>query len=299
MKANARPRRPAAKGLVLVAVAMVAGVGCSSSPSDALTEEQRTALTEVVDARDRADAVISDVFDVAAVVPRLERWDDRKLRNQEFLSQLRDELPGGACRTAVETLVGAEEEMSSIRRQLIDHYRQEQFGLVAGDTAAYARVKVASGLPAEETVASSCGRSVTDGSAAAGDGAELTAAQNARFDAAVVAAGEASVAYSNAFPVAEFVADVKKMQAADVTVTEKLGEVIALLSDGACRSALTELLDLEQEQAALRSTTISAGEAGDVVEMLTTVGEYSEVNSSSAPYKAAIRQIARSCGVAI
>jgi hypothetical protein len=286
-------------GLLLVVGAVAMSLGCSSSQSDPLTEQQRDSLTAVAEALEQSNAVISEVFDVDAVVPRLERWDRGKLGSEEALSQLRSELPGGACRTAVEALLTVERDMSRIRRDLIDKYRRERYGLVAEDTAAYARVKIASGIPAEQAVATSCGRSVTGTSPVPGSGTGLTAAQNARFDAVQAASGEAAAAYSAAFPVAEFVSDVEQLQAADVAVTAALEEIIALVSDEPCRSALSDLLELEQEQAALRSSTISAGKAGDLPKMLATVGEYSEVNASSAPHKAARQRIARGCGVDI
>lgn len=281
---------------VVAVAALVLASACSSGPSSTLSDEERTALGEAAASFDAAELVVVDAFAADVVVPRLEDWQEAESLHQEALAQLRDALPEGACRSAVEALGSVEEDQNAIRLRLIDNYRREQFGLVAEDTTAYGRSVVNGALEAEEAVFTACGRSTVDPARTTGDTSAFTAAQNERFDQVLAAYDATGVAFDAVFSVEEFIADLEALQVADSGVAEALDRAVATLGQGPCRTSLEEVQALEQQQAELRAAMIAAGEAGDVVTMIRTLGEYSGVNSTSAPFTSARQAAVDNCG---
>lgn len=296
MGAIERWRFRAVVGMAVVAGVALVGVGCSSTSSNSLTDEQRTALADVAAAYDQAELAVADSFDAATTVPRLERWQETEILHQQALAELRDELPEGECRAAIEALLVIEDGQNVIRLRLIENYRQEQFGLVAQDTTEYGRSVVSGALQAEATVATACGRSSVDPAATPTGAGSLTAAQNALFDAVLSAYGATREAFDAVFSVPDFVTDLQALQVAESAVAKELDEVLASLGDGPCRSSLSELRALEQQQAELTETMIAAGEAGDIVTMISTLGEYSEVNTTSSAFTSARQSAIDNCG---
>ena len=283
-------------GLMVVAGVALANAGCSSSSSSSLTDEQRTALAEVAAAFDQAELAVADSFEAATTVPRLERWQETEILHQQALAELRDELPDGECRAAIEALLVVEDAQNVIRLRLIENYRQEQFGLVAQETTEYGRSVVSGALQAEATVATACGRSSVDSAATPTDAGVLTGAQNVLFDAVLSSYGATRDAFDAVFSIPDFVTDLQALQVAESLVATELDEVVASLGEGPCRSSLSELRTLEQQQAELTETMIAAGEAGDIVTMISTLGEYTEVNSTSDAFTAARQSAIDNCG---
>ncbi len=282
-----------------VAVAMGAILwisACSSDSSSTLSEEQRTELSEMAAAFAAAESVVLDAFAADIVVPRLELWQEAEDAHQQALSQLADSLPEGACRSAVESLQAIEEGQNVIRLQLIEHYRQQEFGLVAADTVAYGQSVVDGALQAEEAVFTACGRSTVDPARTSDAASSLTPGQNAAFDSVVGAYQATVVAFDDVFSVSEFVADIEALEVADTEVVTALNEAVASLGEGPCREALGELQALEQQQTTLRQEMIAAGQGGDLVTMIETLGEYAEVNSSSSSFTAARQSAVDNCG---
>ena len=284
-------------GLVVVAGVALTGAGCSSTSSSSLTDEQRTALAEAAAAFDQAELVLADSFDAATTVPRLERWQETEILHQQALAELRDELPDGECRAAIEALLVVEDGQNVIRLRLIENSRQEQFGLVAQETTEYGRSVVSGALPAEATVATACGRSSVDPAAAPTDEGVLSGAQNVLFDAVLSSYIATGDAFDAVFSVPDFVTDLQALKVSDAAVAKELDEVVALLVDGPCRTSLSELRAIEQQQAELREAMIAAGEAGDIVTMISTLGEYTEVNSTSSAFTTARQSVNDDCGV--
>lgn len=284
--------------LVLVGVLSVAA-GCSSSPSGPLTSSQRADLAEAAKAYERSDSETSDAFEAKTVVPRLEHWQETEYLHQKALVKLRDDSPDGACRAAVQALLVVEDGQNVIRLRLIDHYRQEQFGLVAEDTVAYGVSVVNGARQAEDAVATACGRSSVDPSKVTSGASSLTPVQNSDFEAVLAAYDQTRAAFTSVFSTQEFVADLKSMRAADVPVTAALDTVIGSLGEGACRSSLIDLRSLETQQASLRDAMISAGEAGDLVTMITKLGEYAGVNATSDKFTKARASVSADCGVSV
>ena len=99
------------------------------------------------------------------------------------------------------------------------------------------------------------------------------------------------------FSVPDFVTDLQALKVSDAAVAKELDEVVALLVDGPCRTSLSELRAIEQQQAELREAMIAAGEAGDIVTMISTLGEYTEVNSTSSAFTTARQSVNDDCGV--
>ncbi|MFM8305370.1 MAG: hypothetical protein ACKOA9_13925 [Actinomycetota bacterium] len=283
-------------GLVFMAGVALASAGCSSTSSSPLTDEQRTALTEAAAAYDQAELALADSFAAATTVPKLERWQETEDLHQQALAELRDELPDGDCQAAIEALLVVEDGQNVIRLRLIEHYRQEEFGLVAQDTIEYGLSVVRSGLPAEATVAAACGRSPVDPAAPPTDEGVLSKAQNALFDAVLSSYAATGDAFDAVYSVSGFVTDLKAAQVVDAAVAKEIDEVVASLNDGPCRSSLIELRAIEQQQEELRDAMIAAGEAGDLVTMLTTLGEYGEVNSTSGAFTTARQSAVDDCG---
>lgn len=293
-----RLKKPLRWPIVLL-VAALAVTACSSGSSSKFTDEQQSALDALAAAFEASDANTLDAFSADIVVPNLERWQESELEHQEALAELRDELPEGGCRTAVEELIAVEESQNVIRLRLIENYREEQFGLVADDTTEYGRSAVTSARQAEEAVLTNCGRSTVDPAKTATGTIVLTPSQVASIEAVQAAYAETSVAFAAVFSVTEFVSDVESLQAADVSVNRATDAAIAVLGEGPCRTALGELQSLEQQQADLRAAMIAAGEAGDLVTMFRTLGEYADVNSASEPYLAVEKSVNDNCGVEI
>jgi hypothetical protein len=310
-------------GLVVVAGMMWAGAGCSSNSTSTeqlavsttaqpaasttapaepevdpsvLTAEQRAALQEAATAYDAAEQLLVERFDSVTVVPELERWHESELAHQEALVELREALPDGACRASIDTLLVVEDGQNEIRLRLIEHYRQDEFALVADDTVDYFISVVDGALPAEEEVAVACGRSSVDSSRTSADAGTLTPDQNALLDAVLAAYAATGVAYGAAFSVSEFVTVVQAVQDAEAAAAEALDEVLAVLGDGECRTALDEVRAIEQTQAELRDALISAGEKGDLLTLFRTLGDYTEVNSSSEPFVTARQAAVDACG---
>ena len=162
---NARSRFGVVVGLLLLAGAMLAGTSCSSSSpksANSLTSEQRAALSEVAEAYDNAERSLANSLETTTIVPKFEKWQETEYLHQQALKALRDGLPSGECRSAVEALLVIEEGQNVIRLRLIENYRQEQFGLVAVDTKDYGLSVVNGDLQAEAAVAAACGRSSVD-----------------------------------------------------------------------------------------------------------------------------------------
>lgn len=278
---------------------MLASTSCSSSSStsaDSLTSEQRAALNEAAAAYDNAEKSLANSFEATNTVPKLERWQETENLHQQALKALRDGLPNGECRSAVEALLVIEEGQNVIRLRLIENYRQEKFGLVAVDTTDYGLSVVNGARQAEAAVGTACGRSSVDPTASPTNPTLLNGAQSVLFDAVLTAYGATRVAFEGAFAVADFVADVQAAQVVEVGVGKELDEVIALLGDGSCRTSLVELRAIERQQEELRAAIISAGQSGDVVAMFTKLGEYSAINTTSVVFTTARESVVTNCG---
>ena len=277
---------------------VVSGVGCSSSSSSStkLTKEQRAELGKVAAAYDAAEASVTNTFEAAVVVPKLENWQNAEYRHQEALGRLRDGLPAGACRSAIEALLVVEDGQNVIRLRLIDDYRKEQFSEVAKDTVAYGASVINGAYQAEDAVAVACGRSSVDPTRVTDRAASLTAPQNALFDSVLAAYDATRVAFDASFSIARFVTEVEALQNADVAVDTALDESIAMLADGTCKDSLREIRRLEQQQTDLRSSIIAAGKAGDAVKMFTLLNDYTAINSTSEPFMTARTTAAKDCG---
>ena len=277
-------------------------VASSTAPAEpeidpgVLTPEQLAALDEAAAAFDDAEQVLVTAFDAVTVVPKLERWQETETAHQEAVGALRDALPEGGCRAALDALLAIEEGQNTIRQRLIENYREEDFGLVADDTVAYGVSVVNGAVQAEEEIAVACGRSSVDPSRSSAAAGSLTPEQTALFDAVLAAYGATSEAFEDVFSISEFTADLEALQEAEALVAAELDEVLALLGDGECRVALGEVRALEQQQSDLRTAMITAGQAGDIVTMIRTLGEYTEVNSVSEPFTTARRSAVDSCG---
>ena len=284
-------------GVVLSVVLVIGAGACSSSSSSAkLTAEQRAALGEVAAAFDEAEASVATAFEAAVVVPKLERWQQTEDRHQAALRALRDGLPAGECRSAVERLLVVEDGQNAVRGRLIEDYRAERYGLVAKDATDYGASVINGAYQAEDGVAVACGRSTVDAARTTTRAAALTPAQNALVDAVLAAYAETRVAFDAAFSVPEFVADVEVQQAAEAAVGAALDAMIALLAPGECRDSLQEIRTLERQQSELRTTIIAAGKAGDAVKMFTVLGDYSAINSTSETFTSARRAAVVNCG---
>ena len=296
MGTNRRRRLLSAVGIFVVAGAALMGVGCSSASSNSLNKEQRTALAEAATAFDQADLILADSFAAAATVPRLERWQETEDVHQQALKKLRDELPDGECRKAIEALLMIEDGQNVIRLRLIEAYRQEQFGLVAQETIEYGRSVISGARQAEATVSTACGRSSVDPTALPTQAGTMTMAQNVLFDAVLAAYEATRQAFDAVFSIPEFLIDLQALQVADSAVAKELDEVVAVLTDGPCRSSLIELRAIEKQQAEIRQTMIVAGQAGDIVKMISTLDEYSKVNSTSNAFTSARQSVVDDCG---
>lgn len=302
-------------GLVVVAGMMLAGVGCSSSSSvteqsavsttesiemevdpGVLTAEQRAVLREVATAYDAAEQLLVESFDSVTIVPKLERWHELEIVHQGALVELREALPDGRCRASIDALLLVEDGQNEVRLSLIEHYRQDEFALVADDTVDYFVSVVNGALPAEEEVAVACGRSSVEPSQASADSGTLTSDQNALLDAVLAAYAATRDAYGAAFSVSEFVTDVQAVQDAEAAIAAKFDEVMAILGEGECRTALDEVRAIERTQAELREGLIAAGETGDLLALFLTLGEYTDVNSSSEPFVIARQAAVDACG---
>lgn len=294
MHEERRGRMRASVALVVVAGVALVSVGCSSTSSSSLTAEQRTALAEVAEAYDRAEDALAESFDAATTVPKLERWQETEYLHQKALAELRDGLPDGDCRTAVEALLKVEDGQNVIRLQLIENYRQEQFGLVAEDAIKYGLSVINGGFPAEVSIGRACGRSSVAKSPT--DESVLSEEQNVLFDAVLSAYGATGNAYDKVYSVSKFVTDLKAAQVVEAAVAKELDEIVAALGDGPCRTSLIELRAIEQQQEELRKDLIAAGEAGDIVKVLTTLGEYGKVNSTSRAFATARQSAVDECG---
>lgn len=316
----------AVAGLVALVGMIWGGAACSSSPSStsateppasastvqpeasttvttepepdpsALTVEQRTALQEAADAYDEAAQVLVDSFDSEAVVPKLERWHEVEILHQEALVELRNALPDGECRAAIDALLVVEDGQNTIRLRLTENYRQNEFALVADGAVEYGVSVVNGALQAEEEVAVACGRSSVDPSRPPTDTESFTPDQTALFDVVVAAYAETRVAFDAVFSVEKFLIDLEALQEADAVAATELDEVVALLGEGECRTALAELRAIERKQATLREEMITAGQQNDLVAMLRVLGDYTEVNSSSEPFVTARQTAVDSCG---
>jgi hypothetical protein len=268
----------------------------AESESSGLTAEQQAALAAVASAFDNAEQVVVDAFESETVVPKLERWQESEILHQQALTELRDALPAGDCRIAIDLLLLVEEDQNAIRLQLIENYRSEEFGLVANSTVEYGASVVNGALQAEEEVAVACGRSTVDPSRLQAGADSLTPDQTELFGAVLMAYAATGEAFDEVFSIAEFVADLEALQDADALVANELGEVLALLGDGRCRTALSELLALEKQQADLRAAMITAGQDGEIVTMFRLLGEYTEVNSPSDSFRMARQSAVDDCG---
>ena len=293
---NVRSRFGVVVGLLLLAGAMLAGTSCSSKSANLLTSEQRAALSEAAAAYDNADRSLANSLDATTIVPKFERWHETEILHQQALKALRDGLPDGECRSAVEALLVIDEGLNVIRLRLIENYRQEQFGLVAVDTKDYRLSEVNGAIQARAAIGTACGRSSVDPTASPSNPTLLDGAQNALFDAVVAAFSATDAAFAAAFSVAEFVADMQAAQVDEGEVTRELDEVIALLGDGSCRTSLIELRAIEQQQEELRKAIISAGQSGEVDVMFNKLGEYSAINTTSVVFTTARESVVTNCG---
>lgn len=290
-----RENRKGVGVLLVIALAMV-GAACSSSPGNQLSAQQRAAIGEVAAAFDAAEATTASAFDAVVVVPKLERWQETEDRHQAALRALRDGLPAGECRASIEKLLVVEDGQNVIRRRLIEDYRQEKFGIVAKDATDYGASVINGAYQAEDAVAEACGRSSVTADKVTARAAALTPAQNSLFDAVLAAYAETRVAFDAAFSVSRFVTDLEALQAADASVRAVLQAQMETLGEGACRSSLSEILDIEKQQEVLRVAMIAAGKAGDTVKMLTTLDQYTAINSTSAPFVELRRTAFVNCG---
>lgn len=298
----ARFRFGAVVGLLLLTGAVLAGASCSSSSStsaNSLTSEQRAALKEAAEAFDTAERSLANSLEATNTVPKFERWQETENLHQQALKALRDGLPDGDCRSAVEALVVIEDGQNVIRLRLIENYRQEQFGLVAEDTRDYGLSVLNGARQAEAAVGTACGRSSVDSAANPSNPAILNGDQNTLFDAVVAAYDATGVAFDEALPLTDFVADVEAAKVLEVEVGKELDEVIALLADGPCRTSLIELRAIERQQEELREAIISAGKSGNTVAMFTKLSEYSAVNSTSDVFTTARESAVTNCGADI
>lgn len=296
MKVTLRRGNRMGVGVLLVTALAVVGAACSSSSGNQLSAQQRAAIGEVAAAFDAAEATTASAFDAVVVVPKLERWQETEDRHQTALRALRDGLPAGECRAAIEKLLVVEDGQNVIRRRLIEDYRQEKFGIVAKDATEYGASVINGAYQAEDAVAEACGRSSVTADKVTARAAALTPAQNALFDAVLAAYAETRVAFDAAFSVSRFVTDLEALQAADASVRAVLQAQMETLGEGACRSSLFEILDIEKQQEDLRVAMIAAGKAGDTVKMLTTLDQYTAINSTSAPFVELRRTAFVNCG---
>lgn len=296
MGSSSRRHRRMIGGLAVTLGLALALGACSSDSSSKLTSEERTALGEAAAAFDQAEAAVVGAFEGAVVVPKLERWQETETRHQEALTRLRDGLPVGECRSAIDALLEVEKRQNVIRLRLIEDYRQEQFGLVAKDTTDYGVSVINGAYQAEDAVAVACGRSTVNRSRVTERAGSLSPAQNALIDAVLDAYDATRQAFDAAFSIPGFVADVEALQAADAAVAKELDEVIALLGDGECRASLVAVRALEQQQSDLRVGIIAAGKSGDAVKMFTLLGDYTAINSTSEPFMTARRAAVEACG---
>jgi hypothetical protein len=281
---------------------MLAGTSCSSSSSssaNSLTGEQRAALSKAAAAFDTAESSLANSLEATNTVPKFEKWQEAENLHQQALKALRDGLPSGECRSAVEALLVIEEGQNVIRLRLIENYRQEKFGLVAEDTKDYGISVLNGARQAEAAVGTACGRSSVDSAANPSNPTLLNGDQNVLFDAVVAAYVATGVAFDEALPLADFVADVEAAKVLEVEVGKELDEVITLLGDGPCRTSVIELRAIERQQEELREAIISAGKSGNTVAMFTKLGEYSAVNSTSVVFTTAHESVVTNCGVDI
>jgi hypothetical protein len=294
----ARSRFGAVVGLLLLTGAVLAGASCSSSSStsaNSLTSEQRAALKEAAEAFDTAERSLANSLEATNTVPKFEKWQEAENVHQQALQALRDGLPSGACRSSVEALLVIEDGQNVIRLRLIENYRQEQFGLVADDSRDYGLSVLNGARQAEAAVSTACGRSSVDSAANPSNPTILNGDQNAAFDAVVAAYDATGVAFDEALPLTDFVADVEAAKVLEVEVGKELDEVIALLGDGPCRTSVIELRAIERQQEELRDAIISAGQSGNTVAMFTKLGEYSAVNSTSDVFTTARESVVTNC----
>jgi len=282
--------------IAIVTVALTA-VGCSSSSDSPLTSEQRTALEEVATAYDGAESALEKAFEAETVVPKLERWQETETVHQAALDRLRDGLPEGECRTAIETLRSVEVGQNEIRARIIENYREKRMALVAKGAVEYGVSVINGAIAAEDGVAVACGRSTVDPKRTTERAGELTTAQNSLIDAVQAAYRETRVAFNASFSIPEFVADVEAVDAADGKVVKELDEVIAALGEGECRKALTDVRELESKQSELRDEMVTAGKALDATTMFTRLDDYGKVNSNSDAFVTALRSVTEKCGV--
>lgn len=291
-----RGRAAVAIGVLALAGVLAGACSSSSSSSSKLTAQQRTELGEIAKAYDEAESATAATFEPETTVPRLEKWQESEDRHQDALKRLRDGLPAGACRSSIEALLVVEDGQNVIRRRLIEDYRQSQFGIVAKDTVDYAASVANGALQAEAAVPVACGRSTVDRARTTDAAASLTPAQNALFNAVLDAYEATRQAFDAAFSIPRFVTEVEALQAADVAVASALDALIADLSDGACRSSLLEVRELERRQSEIRMSIIAAGKAGDAVKMFTLLADYTAINSTSEPFVTARRTAVKDCG---
>ena len=248
---DARSRFGVVVGLLLLAGVMLAGTSCSSSSSssaNSLTGEQRAALSKAAAAFDTAESSLANSLEATNTVPKFEKWQEAENLHQQALKALRDGLPSGECRSAVEALLVIEEGQNVIRLRLIENYRQEKFGLVAEDTKDYGISVLNGARQAEAAVDTACGRSSVDSAANPSNPTLLNGDQNVLFDAVVAAYDATGVAFDEALPLADFVADVQAAKVLEVEVGKELDEVITLLGDGPCRTSVIELREIERQQ---------------------------------------------------
>ncbi|CAB4323198.1 MAG: hypothetical protein F2520_04705 [Actinobacteria bacterium] len=296
---DARPRFGAVVGLLLLAGVMLAGTSCSSSSTssaNSLTSDQRAALNEAAEAFDNAESSLANSLEATNTVPKFEHWQEAETLHQQALKALRDGLPSGACRSSVEALLVIEDGQNVIRLRLIENYRQEKFGLVAEDTKDYGLSVLNGARQAEAAVGTACGRSSVDSAANPSNPTILNGDQNALFDAVVAAYDATGVAFDEALPLTDFVADVEAAKVLEVEVGKELDEAITLLGDGPCRTSVIELRAIERQQEELREAIISAGKSGNTVAMFTKLGEYSAVNSTSVAFTTARESVVTNCG---
>lgn len=289
-------------GCVVVLAAAVALAGCGSNdaspaetaqpaganenvaPGGACADRKVPAVAAICDveaAYGQAESSTATAFAAVVVVPKLERWQATEERHQAALIRLRDRLPEGECRTAIEKLLIVEEGQNVIRRRLIENYRQEQFGLVAKDATDYGVSVVAGAIQAEEAVAVACGRSTVNPARVSERAAALNPGHNALVDEVLKAYEATRQAFGSAFSRTGFAAAVEALQAADAKLRTELEAKIASLPAGPCRDSLVEILEIEKQQEELRVAMIEASNAGNTAKMFTILDEYTAKNSTS------------------
>ena len=234
-------------------------------------------------------------------MPRNVAWHRAAVAAQKQLAAFSAVLPDGPCRSAVDALLAHEQSRNPLRLKVIDDFRANDVGLVASDTVTYA-LTTPRLYQLQDGVLNACGAAVEDPSRTPTPDpsrAALTAAQTVKLGAVQKAYDGIDVTYAKVFSLPEYVSDVEALEQANVPVTEGLTTAVAAFPDGACRTALRTLLDLQQQKSALRQSSIAAGKANNLTTVILNLGAYAKINTSSQTSIDAHAAATQACGLKI